>query len=419
MKKYDYIIIGAGPAGISTALEIKCRDSSAQVLLLEKNDSIGRKLRASGNGKCNISNIKAEHSAEVLDFLKRNGLAVRICDNGLVYPYSESAGDVVALFERRLHEEGVELNCNSNVEAVECVECVEGTDGGFAVTVTDTSAGASTSPGAGAKSRSHANAQSCEPARTPTQFFSSKVVLSCGGKAGPQFGTIGDGYRFARKLGHSIVSAVPVLSSVECDGQDCEKIAGIRAKGRVKLCFLDDARGNTSGCAGDGTSDSTSNAKYKEVFSEDGEIQFTKYGLSGICIFNMTRFMRFDRYRSDSGREIGFPNFRILIDLFPDQDMAEYGLEGVLREGLAEYVKAHGNDIHRLEFRPTGIKGWKDAQCTSGGVSLDEIDSASCESKLVPGLYIAGELADYDGACGGYNINNAIYTGLKIAYDSV
>ena len=387
MKKYDYIIIGAGPAGISTALEIKCRDSSAQVLLLEKNDSIGRKLRASGNGKCNISNIKAEHSDEVLDFLKRNGLAVRICDNGLVYPYSESAGDVVALFEKRLHEEGVELNCNSTVEAV---ECVDGVEGGFAVTVSDTSAGAT------AKSRSQANAQSREPARKTTQFFSNKVVLSCGGKAGPQFGTIGDGYRFARKLGHSIVSAVPVLSSVECDGQDCEKIAGIRAKGRVKLCFVD-------------------GADYREIFSEDGEIQFTKYGLSGICIFNMTRFMRFDRYRSDSGREIGFPSFRILIDLFPDQDMAGYGLEGVLREGLAEYVKAHGNDIHRLEFRPTGIKGWRDAQCTSGGVSLDEIDSANCESKLVPGLYIAGELADYDGACGGYNINNAIYTGLKIA----
>ena len=393
MKKYDYIIIGAGPAGISTALEIKCRDSSAQVLLLEKNDSIGRKLRASGNGKCNISNAKAEHSDEVLDFLKRNGLAVRICDNGLVYPYSESAGDVVALFEKRLHEEGVELNCNSNVEAV---ECVDGVEGGFAVTVSDTSAGASTSPGVTAKSHSQANAQSREPARKTTQFFSNKVVLSCGGKAGPQFGTIGDGYRFARKLGHSIVSAVPVLSSVECDGQDCEKIAGIRAKGRVKLCFVD-------------------GADYREIFSEDGEIQFTKYGLSGICIFNMTRFMRFDRYRSDSGREIGFPSFRILIDLFPDQDMAGYGLEGVLREGLAEYVKAHGNDIHRLEFRPTGIKGWRDAQCTSGGVSLDEIDSANCESKLVPGLYIAGELADYDGACGGYNINNAIYTGLKIA----
>ncbi len=387
MKKYDYIIIGAGPAGISTALEIKCRDSSAQVLLLEKNDSIGRKLRASGNGKCNISNIKAEHSSEVLDFLKRNGLAVRICDNGLVYPYSESAGDVVALFEKRLHEEGVELNCNSNVEAV---ECVEGEEVGFAVTVTDTSAGAT------AKSRSQANAQSREPARKTTRFFSNKVVLSCGGKAGPQFGTIGDGYRFARKLGHSIVSAVPVLSSVECDGQECEKIAGIRAKGRVKLFFVD-------------------GADYREVFSEDGEIQFTKYGLSGICIFNMTRFMRFDRYRSDSGREIGFPSFRILIDLFPDRDMAEYEFEGVLREGLAEYVKAHGNDIHRLEFRPTGIKGWRDAQCTSGGVSLDEIDSANCESKLVPGLYIAGELADYDGACGGYNINNAIYTGLKIA----
>ncbi len=393
MKKYDYIIIGAGPAGISTALEIKCRDSSAQVLLLEKNDSIGRKLRASGNGKCNISNTKAEHSSEVLDFLKRNGLAVRICDNGLVYPYSESAGDVVALFEKRLHEEGVELNCNSTVEAV---ECVEGEEGGFAVTVTDTSVGASTSPGATAKSHSQANAQSREPARKTTRFFSNKVVLSCGGKAGPQFGTIGDGYRFARKLGHSIVSAVPVLSSVECDGQDCEKIAGIRAKGRVKLFFVD-------------------GADYREVFSEDGEIQFTKYGLSGICIFNMTRFMRFDRYRSDSGCEIGFPSFRILIDLFPDRDMAEYEFEGVLRKGLAEYVKAHGNDIHRLEFRPTGIKGWKDAQCTSGGVSLGEIDSANCESKLVPGLYIAGELADYDGACGGYNINNAIYTGLKIA----
>ncbi len=403
MKEYDYIIIGAGPAGISAALEIKCRNSDAQVLLLEKNASIGRKLRASGNGRCNISNKNAEHSAEVLDFLKRNGLAVRIYDNGLVYPYSESAADVVSLFERRLSEEGVEVRCNSNVEAVERLE------NGFAVTVA-AAASAKTSASTSATSKSAASSASAK-------FFSKEIILSCGGKAGPQFGCIGDGYRFARKLGHKVLSPVPVLSAIECEGAELETIAGIRAKGRVKLLVSENASVGESACESASKFESEG-ACYREVFAEDGEIQFTKYGLSGICIFNMTRFMRFDKYSFNSNVSDGsnaFENFKIIIDLFPDEDVTEFGLGGILREDLAAYVEAHGNDIHRLEFQPSGIKGWKDAQCTSGGVCLDEIDKASCESKLVPGLYIVGELADYDGPCGGYNINNAIYSGLAAA----
>ena len=191
-----------------------------------------------------------------------------------------------------------------------------------------------------------------------------------------------------------------------------------------------------------------------KIFSEAGELQFTKYGLSGICVFNMTRFMRFDRKEGES-----LDDFRVRLDLFPDGDIREYikdrqeGLFSELCAGdllctllkapFAEYITAEaaaisGNAelagmpvsalgkketdaiascVHALEFRPSGIRGWKEAQVTMGGVSVDEINEETSGSKLVPGLYITGELADRDFMCGGFNLSNAWLTGLAAADD--
>jgi predicted flavoprotein YhiN len=232
---------------------------------------------------------------------------------------------------------------------------------------------------------------------------------------------------------------------VECrewgsrDENDAVCLAGTRTRGTVALIKnTDDA-----GCSVDGA----------ELFMETGEIQFTKYGLSGICIFNMTRHMRYDRSKGES-----LEDFAVRTDLFPDGDITEFlrdrqkhafsgektadVLRTVLKANIAGYVlkKACGeacdenlaekevgdltdadilaisHQVHGLTFHPERLKGWKEAQATSGGVSLDELDPVTGGSLITPGLFITGELADRDYMCGGYNLSNAWLTGIGAAH---
>lgn len=401
----DVAIAGGGPSGIATALEIKRLAPELDVVILERNDAIGRKLRATGNGRCNIANTGYESYAEVSDFLTRSGVAFRVYGNGLVYPYSESAADVTDQLEAELKAHGIKIRTGYEVKTAEALGGACSTNG-----AADGAAGRIADGAADGAAGFIVNGK----------LKCRYLVLALGGKAGPAFGCLGDGYKLARSFGHSVVTPVPILTPVEVKDFSKSGLSGIRAKGSAILLK-------------DGT----------EVFREDGEIQFTKFGLSGICIFNMTRHMRYDRGE-------GLSRFKIMLDLDPECVINEYisgrlanSPEGVSRAGdllrtvlrpalAAEVLNQAGvpSDVpaaklsdadiaaivkaaHKLEFKPDNIRGWKDAQCTMGGVSLDEIDEASSESKLVPGLYITGELLDYDGPCGGYNLCNAWYTGMK------
>ena len=415
---YDVVIIGGGASGLAAAAELRMSSPELGVAILEKNEEPGRKLRATGSGRCNITNTAAAGYNEIMRFFRRIGLVTRAYDNGLVYPYSESAADVVELLISRAEELGVDIITGAEVSSVR-KDDAESHSSRFAVTYTS-GKGHNTSP------------------RTLAADY---VILATGGKAGPTYGTTGDGYRFARELGHTVVTPVPVLTSVECEEWDSDfspcavSLAGTRTRGVVTLYRHgegDPARGT-------------------ELFEEPGEIQFTKYGLSGICVFNMTRHMRYDRA---AGGSIG--DFVIKADLFPDGDITDYLrdrrenafdgekaadiLRTVLKDNIAAYVlrtartaarrdlsgvdacdltdrdiAAIAGSVHCLAFHPTGLRGWKEAQATSGGVSLSEIDEYTCESLLVPGLYITGELADRDFPCGGFNLSNAWITGLHAA----
>ena len=367
---------------MAAAIELKMLDPGLNVALLEKNDSLGRKIRATGNGRCNITNKQANGYMEIMKFLMKIGVVTRSCDSNLVYPYSESAADVVELLTARVKELGVDIITDTTVTKVEfeetCGHSCSTTGCDKAITYY-----AYLKP---------MNANS--PADLP-YIMADKLILALGGKAGPAYGTTGDGYAIAKSLGHSVVTPIPVLTPVECENWDAS-LAGIRARGVVSLY--------NNG---------------EEVFEETGEIQFTKYGLSGICIFNMTRFMRYNRAEGES-----LDQFQIKLNLFPEGDISELVsvsgrddvLRTVLKKELADYVMKRGiESIHELTFIPSAVRGWKDAQATSGGVDLGEIDPETCESRLHEGLYITGELLDYDGPCGGYNLSNAWLTGLKAA----
>ena len=414
----DAVIVGAGASGLAAAIELRMNDPSLSVVIIEKNDVPARKIRATGNGRCNITNRNAEGYTEILKFFTSIGLVTRTYDNGLVYPYSESAADAAELLISRAEELGARIITDAEVTSA----CAAG-DSRFA-----TSFELKTADGRGS--------------RTITSEY---LILACGGKAGPMFGTTGDGYGIARSFGHSIVTPVPVLTPVECrewgsrDENDAVCLAGTRTRGTVALIKnTDDA-----GCSVDGA----------ELFMETGEIQFTKYGLSGICIFNMTRHMRYDRSKGES-----LEDFAVRTDLFPDGDITEFlrdrqkhafsgektadVLRTVLKANIAGYVlkKACGeacdenlaekevgdltdadilaisHQVHGLTFHPERLKGWKEAQATSGGVSLDELDPVTGGSLITPGLFITGELADRDYMCGGYNLSNAWLTGIGAAH---
>ena len=430
IRRTDVAIVGGGASGLAAAIELGLKAPALDVLVIEKMPEPGRKIRAAGSGRCNISNTGAAGFSRIMEFFREIGLVTRSYDNGLVYPYSESAADVAALLAERAASLGVNFACGEELMAVKHLP---------ASLVSDAA------PGSKNVFMLESVIKDRDGLRSITTH-ASFVILAMGGKAGPTYGTIGDGYRIARNLGHSVVTPVPALTGIECEEWDTGHepcgitLGGTRSAGVVSL-YKD-----PSGAFGEET----------KVFEEKGEIQFTKYGLSGICVFNMTRHMRYDRRAGES-----LDRFLVKADLFPDGDIAEYIrdrqkgrfahtpageiLRTVLKEPLADYViassdngpdengraledrpltslrdeevRAIADHVHSLEFHPAQIRGWNDAQVTMGGVSLDEINEATSESLLVSGLYITGELADRDFQCGGYNLSNAWLTGLAAADD--
>lgn len=403
----DILIIGGGPAGMAAAISAKRSNSKLDVVLIEKNEIMGRKLRATGNGRCNITNVNAEGYSEVISFLSSLGIVTKSNENGFLYPASESAADVSELLELRLKQLGVKVY--TGVTALEVSYASDKPE-----FVTSVSIGDASSQG------KSANALKCT-------VYSSALVIAAGGKSAPVYGSTGEGYRWLRGLGHTVTRLVPSLAPIECDGADLSKLSGTRVRAEAKLF-----------------------KNGEEIHREDGEIQFTKFGLSGICIFNLSKMMRFEP--GDT-----FSSFEIVLDLCREIDLGDVlkcaaertgsirnesfvseklvdVFKTVFKEGVAlEIIRQAGfkadedslvlsseeardklvTSASALKFQPTGQKGWKEAQCTSGGVVESEVDQSSFESNLVKNLYIVGEVLDYDGFCGGYNLNHAFLSGKR------
>jgi predicted Rossmann fold flavoprotein len=373
---YDICIIGGGAAGMTAAITAGESDNELNILILEKKEQLGKKVLASGNGKCNLSNERCKDYRDTLSFFQGLGVVTRVDDAGRIYPYTEDAGDVVEALERRM--DGLKIRRMPGAQVTD----VSAYDGGFQVTFTASG--------------------------SENKIACSRLLIAGGGKAGPQFGTTGDCYRLARKLGHSVTRLAPGLTAVELV-EDTADLAGIRAKARVVLKYKDE-----------------------EVFEETGEVQFTRYGISGICVFNMSRFMDLPEGRT---LKDGFVDYTISIDFFPKggniegflRQRAEMpGMTGaavmqsMVRKPIAERIyDMSGGSLEKMAellrgfpLHPKGLKGWDMAQVTRGGIPLTEINTETMESLITPGLFFAGEILDYDGPCGGYNLENAWQTGI-------
>lgn len=428
---YDVAIIGAGASGIAAAIEIKLNAPFFRLVIIEKNDDVAKKLKATGNGRCNIANSTDENYREILDFFNDVGISIHEKNDNRMYPCSESAADVVELLKKRLNKLGVHVLCSA--EAVSA-EAISDADGKICYSLI----------------YKHSVNEQPITRRTTTEekIVAKKLILATGGKSAPFYGTTGDGYKIARNLGHRIITPIPVLTGIECS-----QIIGSGIRQQAKIFLY---------------------KKGELIFEENGEVQFTKYGISGICVFNMTRYMRFDRNKYES-----INDFDIYIDVsnsfsvkelinsrldtvfsddsikdvlltFLKTEIAEYALSSAAEilhsKGIcfsenmpiSEISASHGDDtdavlqndnhtetildildetIRKLPLKPIGIRGWKDAQLTAGGVDVTEIDTDTCESKISSGLYITGELLDKDYPCGGFNLGNAWVTGARAAKD--
>jgi predicted Rossmann fold flavoprotein len=384
LSHYDICILGGGASGLVAAIKAG-EVGGASILILEKNRVFGHKVAASGNGRCNLSNKEAVGWPETRIFFESIGVFTKTDSEGRVYPMSESGVDVSHALVRACKKSGVELIAEAEVKKVRVQRSSNG-ENQFIIYINDS-----------------------------RQFTCRRLLMAMGGKAAPRLGTCGDGYRIARELGHRINRTFPILTGIETE-EDMEmlNLAGLREKAEVSLY----RSGNM-------------------IFSEKGEVQFYKEGLSGICIFNMTRYMDIEGERSIND---GFSDFEISIDFAPDWTYEEAErkiLEGIKREdgnavealcsivkrSLAELIGENKispapawEQIKSLRFHPKNLRGWDRAQLTRGGIPLSEVNKETLESRLIQGLYFAGEILDRDGPCGGFNLQMAWSDGFKAGY---
>ncbi len=388
-------IVGGGASGMAAALAA-AEDSRNQVLLFERQARLGRKLLATGNGRCNITNLYAgeggyhgEHPEfaksaitaftpeETLSWFRKLGLFTVSEASGRVYPYSDQANSVVDVLRYGLEKDNICLYTGFEVTKI------RRTDGGFCVE----------------------NGQD--------SIFCERLIIACGGLAGSKLGGSMAGYKLLSKLGHHTTRLRPSLVQLKSSWSGVAGLKGVRANCKAAI-YCD-----------------------SKLWQESkGEIQFTEYGISGPVIFEISR---------DACQDSG--QWSCLLDLLPDvpEDVliaelqrrretrlpVEELLTGILHNRLGRVLtKAAGlrvsglvstltdEDIRQVakvvksfELALTEPLGMDAAQVTAGGVRTSEFDPNTMESLLVPGLYACGEVLDIDGDCGGFNLQWAWSSG--------
>ncbi len=433
IKDFDIVIVGAGPAGLAAAIEAKACNQDAKVLVLEKMEEPAKKLSATGNGRGNLTNESCTELEQVLEFFKKSGIAVRADDAGRIYPYSEEAKAVSSALVKRAKGLGAEIWTNARVSNVEARR-----EGSFHIFISEqnNSKDDKQSKGKSAK-KSCSGIPSCA---NVSEVHAKKLLIATGGKSFANYGSAGDGFSFARALGHEVMPLVPGLTAIEVK-ENLKDLKGVRAKVSVSLM----QGGNVT-------------------FKEDGEIQFREDSISGICVMNMSSMLPVAERTGRCSDEVcdavikknPLDDCKILVNFvpeftttglmgffqnqmsMPDVVIADL-LETVVKKAVVQRILkdaaidpkmsvaevtpvqlvAVANKLRGFELNPCGKKGWKEAQITKGGVSLNEIDLETMESKLVPGLYFAGEVTDFDAPCGGFNLHNAWITGLKAGRNMV
>ena len=394
------LIVGGGPAGMMAAAVAAKRGKRA--VIIEKNRDLGRKLLITGKGRCNITNdcdisefienvpvngnflYSAFYSftnRDLVNLLNKAGLETKVERGGRVFPVSDRAADVLLCLKRILKHYGVKTVCAAVTDIRTDVE-------GKRVILSGN------------------RAVKCD-----------SVIIATGGVSYPKTGSTGDGYRFAKKMGHTIVTPKGSLVPMELDSKYCAELMGLSLRNAALTVFEDG----------------------REIYSDFGEMLFTHYGASGPIILSASSHMRdFDRHKYKikidlkSALDEQTLDKRILRDFEANKNKAYINsLDALLPKKLIPVIaELSGIDAHKqvnsiskaerhsllsclksLEFDVRRLRSVTDAIVTSGGVSVKEINPKTMESKIENGIFFAGEVIDVDAYTGGFNLQIAFSTG--------
>lgn len=391
---FDGIVIGGGPAGMFAA--ITAAEHGNRVLLLEQNDRLGKKLLITGKGRCNVTNnctaaevlrnvprngrflysaMEAFPPERIMSFFESHGCPLKTERGNRVFPVSDKSLSVLDCLKAQLHHHGVTLRTAKVKEIL--------TKEGTAVAV-----------------------------KTDRELLPCKwVILATGGVSYPATGSTGDGYAMAKALGHTVIPPEGSLVPLETAGHDCQDMQGLSLRNvAVKLL----------------------NAKGKVLYKDFGELLFTHFGVSGPTVLSASCHLKGEGCRLvidlKPALEEGKLNDRILRDLEMYQNRAmENALTDLLPRSMIPVVlrrcgidpNMQANSLKKEQRRAlvsllkafsveiTGKRPVEEAIITSGGVKVSEIDPRTMASKIVPGLYFAGEIIDCDAYTGGFNLQIA------------
>ncbi len=389
MTHYSTVIVGGGAAGLCSAISQARRGEP--VVICEKMPQTGKKILASGNGRCNLLNddlaeafynpaarelvksvFKRYGKDELLDFFRNLGLET-YSQEGRIFPITNQAASVLKVLELEIKRLAIPVEFK--------FDCVDISASGKGLRVIS---------GTG---------QSLE---------CKKVIIATGGKSYPAFGSDGSMYEVAARLGHKIIAPVPSVVPLAVKDNLCFLLQGQRV-----------------------FASATSLIEGRESEKAAGELLFTKYGLSGTCILDISESISIALNREHRN------DVFVSVDLLPFMERArlkaelekrarrnpapEDMLAGLLPNKLSAALKSlfekgdidsAVNSLKARRFKVTGTLGWNEAEFTSGGVDVSQIKPATLESKIIPGLYFAGEILDVNGKRGGYNLGWAWASGL-------
>lgn len=396
-KKQVYVI-GAGASGMMAAIAAK--RNGFQVTILEGMNQAGKKILMTGNGKCNLSNdvfhFRCYHNEnteflrnifsqftveQTCQFFEELGLFITK-KNGYLYPNSMQASSVAKILNDECNQIGIQICYQNKVKEIK-------------------------------KKKNHYLLY------TEHKIYEADIIiLAAGSMAYPKTGSDGSGYHLLRKLGCNIIAPLPALTGLKCKEKYCKNFAGVRVKGTVYMQI-------------DG----------KKVAEDTGEIQLTNYGVSGIPIFQISRYASRALYAKkkvtvflDFMSNINFFElyeiFRKKCNRYPKKTIADQFV-GVLNDKLVNVIletlqlnkntmskeitesvlKKIISKVKKFELHVIGTNGYEQSQVCCGGLDIKEVDSKTLQIKKYPGIYVAGEILNVDGICGGYNLQWAWSSG--------
>ena len=404
-------IIGGGASGLFAAINILEVGNDVSVTIFERMNRVGKKILATGNGRCNITNEFASDICEngfpkyfhgenskfanysltkfsqndLIDYFSKNGVMFRQ-ENDKFYPFSEQAGTVLDFLRLKCEMLGVNFILDTEVNQI------VKKNNGFVV----------------------------------NNSFFDKVIVACGGKSSPHLGSNGTGYALLEKLGHKTTKLYPAITQIKTETEFVKQLKGIKADANCSI-FVD-------------------NSIIREEF---GQVLFADYGLSGPPIFQLSRvaamnyenacFVSLDFMKDKSINEI-YDVLKSIIDSpFTYPLTCENLLSLVLNKRLGQVIVKYSGlslnqdvyaltdedlltickSIKQFKLNVKGVNGFQNAQVTAGGIKTNDFDDKTMESKLIKNLYACGEILDIDGDCGGFNLQWAFSSGFIAANSAV